>query len=157
MIFITVGTQLPFDRLIKALDQFYADKKVEVFAQIGPSEYVPSHFPYVDFISPLKADEMFKKASLIIAHAGMGSILTALKYQVPILVVPRKATLNEHRNNHQVATANWVKTLSGVLVAQDEYEALSMLQKMSTLTSGEKISPYAEDRLLEYLSEIIKK
>ena len=42
MIFATVGTQLPFDRLIVALDQWAASSPdVEVFAQIGRGEYRP--------------------------------------------------------------------------------------------------------------------
>ncbi len=44
MIFATVGTQLPFDRLIRALDGWAASNGgVEVFAQIGRGEYEPSH------------------------------------------------------------------------------------------------------------------
>lgn len=155
MIFITVGTQLPFDRLIKVLDEFYKDRDDVVFAQIGPTEFKPQSFSYADFVTPVKADELFKSASLIIAHAGMGSILTALKYQVPILVVPRKATLNEHRNNHQVATANWVKNLPGVTVALDEADAIQYLRNLSVTTISQQIPPYAEDRLIKYLSETI--
>jgi UDP-N-acetylglucosamine transferase subunit ALG13 len=155
MIFITVGTQLNFDRLIKVLDDFYFETEQEVFAQIGPSKLEPKNIGFADFLSPKEADEMFKKASLIIAHAGMGSILTALKYEKPILVMPRKASLGEHRNEHQIATANWVKDLNGVSVADDETDLIEFLKKTDSILSGNGISPYAEERLINYLKEQI--
>ncbi len=38
MIFVTVGEQLPFDRLVRAVDEWAAASGKEVFAQIGNSE-----------------------------------------------------------------------------------------------------------------------
>jgi len=155
MIFITTGTQLPFDRLIKNIDYFYADRDQDVFAQIGHSEFVPENIEYADFLTPPEADSLFNKASLIIAHAGMGSILTALKYQKPILIMPRKASLGEHRNEHQTATANWVKDLPGVTVANDEIELIKILSDGQLFGSDNKISKYGEDRLIGFLQDEI--
>ena len=52
MIFVAVGTQLPFDRLIRSVDQWAGRSRHEVFAQIGPADYVPRNMPYARFISP---------------------------------------------------------------------------------------------------------
>ena len=155
MIFITVGTQLPFDRLIYKLDDFFKDNQEEVFAQIGPSEIIPKNMKYADFIKPSDIDDFYSKTELVIAHAGMGSILTALKYKKPVLVVPRRASLGEHRNEHQLATANWVKELPGVFVAMDEHEMIDILKRKNQLLSGTKISPHAEDRLINYINSFI--
>lgn len=156
MIFITVGTQLPFDRLILELDEFFQGSEEKIFAQIGPSNIVLKNCEYADFVTPSKADSLFREASLIIAHAGMGSILTALKYQKPILIIPRKASLGEHRNEHQLATANWVRDLPGVLVADDEKQAIEILQNQDALINGNSIPDFAEKRLLDFVSEFIK-
>lgn len=155
MIFITVGTQLPFDRMVKALDQWSKNTSEEVFSQIGHSTYKPQNMRFEPFVSPVKAEEFFKQSSIIIAHAGMGSILTALKYQKPIVVMPRKASLGEHRNEHQTATANWVKGLNGVYVANDEVELVEIISNLSILQAVDEISPFAQDELLLYLFEQI--
>ena len=42
---------------------------------------------------------------VVIAHDEMGSIITALEMGKPIVVMPRRAELGEHRNDHQVAAA----------------------------------------------------
>jgi len=157
MIFITVGTQLPFDRMINALDQWLESSSEDVFAQIGDSSLKPKNMVFENFVSPIMAEELFQKSTIIIAHAGMGSILTALKYQKPIIVMPRKATLGEHRNEHQTATANWVKKLSGVYVARDEVELIEIISNLSKVHLVDEISPIAQDELLLYLNEQINK
>ena len=121
MIFVTVGTQLPFDRLIAAIDKWsIKNPMVKIFAQIGPTDKQPEHIEFYDFVTPDKADELFMKSRLIVAHAGMGSILTALKYRKPMLIMPRQASLGEHRNDHQLATAKWLGGTPGITVAWDE-------------------------------------
>lgn len=156
MIFITVGTQLPFDRMIQALDQHFEHSDQKVFAQIGETSYRPVNIESASFISPAEAESYFQQASVIIAHAGMGSILTALKYQKPIIVMPRKASLGEHRNEHQLATAEWVKKLNGVMVADNETLLPELLNKLQKNTV-DSIPAFAEERLLNYLkTEIIE-
>ncbi len=56
MIFLTVGTQLPFDRLVAAVDAWAARQPgQEVFGQIsdpGPAGYRPKHFAWVADLDP---------------------------------------------------------------------------------------------------------
>jgi UDP-N-acetylglucosamine transferase subunit ALG13 len=156
MIFITVGTQLAFDRMIQPLDQYCQQHpELEVFAQIGASDYSPMHMQFEKFITPAEAEDKMKHASLIIAHAGMGSILTALDFQTPIIVMPRKASLGEHRNEHQLATCDWVKDLNGVTVAQDEGELITLLEDFNRRDDLISIEPYAEQSLLDFLAHEI--
>lgn len=151
MIFVTVGTQLPFDRLIIALDEYFEGSASNVYAQIGGGDFKPKNISFSDFLSPVEADELFRKSSLIISHAGMGSILTALKYRKPIFVLPRKASLGEHRNEHQTATANWVKSLNGVTVAENENDLIKLISNSSVFDDAQNISEYADERLIDFL------
>lgn len=145
MIFVTVGTQLAFDRLIAAVDAWAGQNPDEkVFAQIGPGDYKPEHCEFADFVPPDNANELFRNADLIVSHAGMGSILTALKYRKPILVLPRKASLGEHRNEHQLATAKWLGKKPGVFVADGPENIAAILSARGSLKSGDGISEYAE-------------
>lgn len=137
------------------MDGFYKDSGIEVIAQIGDSEYVPKNIDYVDFLSPAEAESTIRDADMVIAHAGMGSILTALSYQTPILVIPRKASLGEHRNEHQLATCEWVQDLDGVFVARDEHEAQVSLKKLRQNKTGVEISQFAQPELINYLKSVI--
>lgn len=155
MIFVTVGTQLPFDRLVKAVDQWVGLTGVATFAQIGSSSYKPSNLKYSDFLNPSEVEENFIKASLVVSHAGIGSILSALKYRKPIIIMPRRASLNEHRNEHQVATAKWLTNKSGIHVAWDETEVNDLLSKSDSLNSSSGISDFASQELIENLKNFI--
>ena len=59
------------------------------------------------------------KAKVIVSHAGMGSILTAIEAGKPVILMPRRADLGEHRNDHQRDTAAEMATLSNVTVVED--------------------------------------
>ena len=108
MIFLTVGTQLPFDRLVAAVDAWAArNPGVGVFGQIadpGPAGYRPKNFDWVADLDPAAFDARFRAAGCIVAHAGMGTIIGALGQAKPLLVMPRRAHLGEQRNDHQFAT-----------------------------------------------------
>src|SRR4051812_19357952 len=103
MIFVTVGTQVQFDRLIRTVDEWAgARARTDVYAQIGPSNDRFKHIRTERFIDPTEFRNCVEAASLVIAHAGMGSIITALELGKRIIVMPRRASLGEHRNDHQV-------------------------------------------------------
>jgi UDP-N-acetylglucosamine transferase subunit ALG13 len=156
MIFVTVGTQLPFDRLIRAVDSWAAQNpEIEVFAQIGPSEFRPGHIESVDFVTPDVADRYFRKADLIVSHAGMGSIITALKYRKPLLMLPRKASFGEHRNDHQMATAKWLGTRNGITVAWSEDEVARYLAGQMQMSAGGELSDCADPAFIARLREAI--
>ncbi|AGF79897.1 hypothetical protein UWK_03380 [Desulfocapsa sulfexigens DSM 10523] len=135
MIFVTVGEQLPFDRLVRAVDECAQKLGQEIFAQIGETEWRPKKIGYEKFLNPDEFNKKFLEADVIIAHAGMGTIITALELGKPIIVMPRKAALGEHRNDHQFATAQRFLALNYITVAFDETELVEKLEKFS---GGEK-------------------
>src|SRR5690606_18210114 len=125
VIFLTVGAQMAFDRLVRAVDGWAGlNPHQEIFAQIGPSRYRPAHLRHERFLEPARFRSMIEKASLVVAHAGMGSIISALEMNKPILVMPRLGDLAETRNDHQVATARRFGELGAVHVAMDESELI---------------------------------
>jgi len=157
VIFVTVGTQLPFDRLIRVVDEWVGRSgRTDVFAQIGPGKYVPKHVAYESFISPPQFTRNCEAAELIISHAGMGTILNALGMGKPILVMPRQAKFNEHRNDHQLATARRFKEVGRIMVAMDERELASQLDSLEQVSISERIGPYASPELLQRVREFIE-
>lgn len=160
MIFVTVGTQLPFDRMIKLVDQWaIMQSQQDIFAQIGKTALVPQNLQYTNFINPLKFRNKYQQADFIISHAGMGSILSALEYHKPILIFPRRADLNEHRNDHQMATAKHFQQIESIFVAFTEEDFLDKLSNMNLLINSFNknfnYKQYAEDTLLNKMKSFI--
>ncbi len=156
MIFLTVGTQLHFDRLVEAVDQFLETRKgLEIFAQISDSKYRPRNMQFRDFLDPAEFDQYFARATHIIGHAGMGTIIQSLLRRKPILIMPRKAALGEQRNDHQLATAKRFRNRQGVLVADDETQISRKLDELMSLANSEPISEFANPQLIEWVSTFI--
>jgi UDP-N-acetylglucosamine transferase subunit ALG13 len=156
MIFVTVGTELPFDRLIGVVDAWAGRAgRSDVFAQIGDSYQRPLNISYKTFIEPAEFARRFAEATIIVAHAGMGTILSALQYQKPIVVMPRRAALQEHRNEHQLATARRLAALGKITVAFDEAELAQTLDRLGELKAQERIGAYASEGLITALREFI--
>lgn len=156
MIFVTVGTQLPFDRLIRTVDAWAARTGSEVFAQIGPGQYVPG---YIRWTRTLPADECntrIRQARAVVAHAGMGSILTALQVGKPIIVMPRLGSLGEHRNDHQVTTAKHFHEQGRIRVAFDEGELDRQLDDIATLQPTARIASVASPALIGALRSFVR-
>src|SRR5688500_9921748 len=98
VIFVTVGAQMPFDRLVRAVDA-WAEGRTDVVAQIGESAYVPKTLRWTRFLEPEAFRRHYAEAKVVVAHAGTGSIITALQIGKPIIVMPRRAALRETRND----------------------------------------------------------
>ena len=95
------------NRLLQKIDNLLENKILneEVYAQIGFSDYAPKHFKYKDFLDAKQYNEYIKKCRLLICHGGVGTIISGLKNNKPIIVVPRLAKFNEHVDDHQVEIA----------------------------------------------------
>ena len=92
-----------------------------------------------------------QESDVIVAHAGMGSILTALELGKPIVVMPRRAHLGEHRNDHQWATANHLGHGLGIPVAADEAELIAHLDHLTELRSPTERRSAEYTGLLDFL------
>ena len=154
MIFATIGTQAPFDRFVKMLDEVCEGMNEEVVCQTIGCTYDANNIRIIGFVAPDEFNKIFSEARLIIAHAGMGTILSALKQQKPIIVVPRLASLGEHRNDHQMATAMRMHELGYVNVAYDKAQLKDLLS--SDLKPMKIIGDSASESLVNSIAEFIE-
>lgn len=156
MIFVTVGTDQPFDRMIRAVDAWAGRTGTkDLFAQIGYTKLRPSFIKYVTFLEPPDYRRQFAAASVIVSHAGMGTILTALSHRKPIVVMPRQAAFGEQRNDHQLATARHLLQLGKIEVAFDDAELTARLDSLAAFASRGVIGPYASLSLTTALHQFI--
>lgn len=159
MIFVTVGSQVPFDRMIEAVDAIaplLGGK--ELVVQALASEYKAKNFTTVDYISPSDFKSYVERAELVISHAGTGTILSVSQLEKPMIVFPRSGKLKETRNDHQVATCRMMEQTTKLQVA---YDAEGLRQKIEMYMRGElpvmdKMSPHASPQLLNSIKDFIE-
>jgi UDP-N-acetylglucosamine transferase subunit ALG13 len=157
MIFVTVGTQLPFDRMIKVIDGWAGRSGADVFAQIGSGRYIPRHLRWTRTLPADDCNALIRRAHGVAAHAGMGSILTALQHGKPILVMPRRSDLGEHRNDHQLTTARHFQAQGRIRVALDEHDLELGMNELGKLRPGPCIASSASPVLIEALRSFARR
>jgi UDP-N-acetylglucosamine transferase subunit ALG13 len=149
VIFVTVGTQLTFDRMVERVDAWASRSGEEVFAQVGETSRDYTNLTTAAFLPPEEAKRRFREARCIVAHAGMGTILSALGMRKPLVIMPRKAELGEHRNDHQIATARRLEERGLVTVAWDGDQLEEMLERLADVEVGPAIPEQASPELLD--------
>ncbi|OPX90614.1 MAG: hypothetical protein A4E53_00918 [Pelotomaculum sp. PtaB.Bin104] len=158
MIFLAVGTQFGFDRLVKAVDQAIEKGLVQdtVFAQIGPGAYLPKRMEYVVSLKKEAFDKTLNSCDSIISHAGMGNIELALKTGKPLLVMPRRKEYAEVVNDHQVDTARKFEQLGHILAAYDPDELIEKIKLLKTFVPKPRIPNRRGiiDRISQFLATI---
>jgi UDP-N-acetylglucosamine transferase subunit ALG13 len=159
VILLAVGTQEPFDRLVRAVDQWVGESGHALFGQlgrVGPESYRPANFPWAPLLPAADFEARFAAAPLVIAHAGMGAIIAALSAAKPLVIMPRRASLGEHRNEHQLATVEKFRERPGIFVADDETMlAETLARALKAGTGSEALSPWAQPELLEAVRSFI--
>lgn len=156
MILVTVGMQLGFDRLIAAMDRIAPGLGMPVIAQTGNGSYKARNMDVRPSITPGEFERLVKQAQLIVSHAGIGTVLTASRYDRPVLLMPRRAALGEHRNDHQLATVRGLGTRPGVLVAMDESELPDRIAQGLALEGWSTLRSPTAERMHAALARFIE-
>ncbi len=156
MIFLTVGTQFPFDRLVKSVDLAFDAGLIdeEIVAQVGESSYKPRNFHSLASLDKDLFDKRVREASSVISHAGMGTITMALDNKKPLLVMPRLAKYGEVVNDHQAAIARRFSELGYILAAHDVNDFPDEIRKLKNFVPRErKVNPKpVADRICRFLN-----
>lgn len=156
MIFVSVGMQMPFDRLCKTVDNWVArNGRTDVFMQIGETEWKPSHCKYENMISPNEFRDRIENSSVLVMHAGIGSIVTGIECGIPMILLPRIARLKETRNEHQTATLKRMEHLTGITAAWDEAELIEALENFESNPKPVTMGPDASPELIHRIRDFI--
>ena len=160
MIFLAVGTQLRFDRLAAAVDRWCQEHPdQEVFGQLGPvgdGGYQPRHYEWDESLSKAEFEAHLASAEFVVAHAGVGTILTSLLQRKPVLLMPRLTEFSEHRNDHQLATVRRFETTKGVFVAHTPSDVCSQMDYLcSTEVKTAPLKEFSEGPLVKYLQRVL--
>lgn len=130
MLFVTVGTHNQgFERLVKKIDEIAPKLDQEIIIQKGRTEYKPKNCKYKAFFPQVGFEKMCRKASVVITHGGIGSIITPLKMGKPVIVVPRLKQYNEHTDDHQLQITKELESQKKILAVYDIANLMGAIKK----------------------------
>lgn len=159
MIFASVGSVLPFDRFVKAVDDWAAaNPQQDVFLQIGEGKYEPRHVPWVRIMKHDEYRRRLHDCSLFVAHVGIGSILQALEERKQMVLLARHRKLGEHTTDHQLHTASRFRNVPGLRIVEDEAALQTtmsaLIDRPMQITDG--ISNHANQDLLDNIAAFLR-
>lgn len=140
MILVTLGTQdKTFPRLIEAVEKQIelGSIKEEVIVQAGSTKYKSDKMRIFDFMPIDEFDELYKKADLIITHAGESSIIMGLEQGKKVIAAARLAKYGEHVNDHQIQILDSF-VQEGYILPLDDFDKLNeVIEQIKKFTPKE--------------------
>ena len=155
MILVTVGThEDPFDRLLHGVEGL--PRGEELIVQHGPSTVRPPGARCHAYLPFEELQAHVRRARVVIAHAGVGSIMGALAAGHRPLVVPRLCRHGEHVDDHQLPLARRLAAAGAVVLVEDAATIPDMVRGIDSADGGSGLtaSSLAAD-LRGYLAAVV--
>ena len=130
-----LGTQNnSFHRLLEEIDKLINDGQIkeEVVVQAGYTKYESANMKIFDFISSEELEKLEQKASCIITHGGVGSIIGSIEKDKKVIAVPRLKQYGEHVNDHQLDIVQSFDKLGYIIGITDVSQLGDALQQIET-------------------------
>lgn len=144
--FVSVGNATqPFHRLLDAVCELVHQLPQPVFVQYGSAQdfiCCPSCHA-VAFMEMQAFERQVAEAELLILHAGAGSVIHAVRAGKVPVVMPRRAHLGEHVDDHQLEFARELAAAGKVVMCEDVSELADAVaealerQRKNPNTTGE--------------------
>lgn len=134
--FVTVGNATqPFDRLLRAVAAVTPVLPRPIVVQCGASGTSIAEWEIREVLPMERFEKLVLHATVLIMHAGAGSIIHAVKTGKKPIVMPRRASLGEHVDDHQLEFAEVLASVGLVTLVSDENELKHALEMLPLRTS----------------------
>ena len=154
MILVTLGTQeFPFERVLREVDRFPQE---EVVVQCGRAETRPARAVWHDYLPFEELVEHVRRARVVVCHAGVGSVTTALANGRRPVVVPRLRRYREAVDDHQLPFARRLAAASLVTLVEEPTELPAVLAGGRDRSSFRLDSTRLALDLHEHLRELVQ-
>jgi len=162
MIFVTVGNAIKggeFHRFVRRIDEIAQDLNEEIVAQIGFIDELPRNIRSFSHLNYVEVQRYFREASIIVGHCGTGTVITALTYGKPIILVPRTKAYEEAIDDHQFELADKLKGMEGIFIVDDLNRLKETILHVKTLMETKRIEPsFSQERgrLLSFIRTFVR-
>lgn len=156
MVFVTVGTQdKEFRRIFEMVEEQINLGNItdEVIAQTGCTKFESDKMKVYNLMQKNEYMECMKNATIVIAHAGVGSIIDGLKLNKKLIVIPRLKEYGEHVNDHQLQILETFEKRGHILAVRNSNEFSEVLKKVKDFVPKEYVSN--KEKFIENLKQAI--
>jgi UDP-N-acetylglucosamine transferase subunit ALG13 len=148
MILVVLGTWgMPFVRPLLEIESAARKGLLEqpILVQSGHTSYASPQLSLVPFLGNKELEQKYQEASLVICQAGVGSIMMGLKRQKKIICIARRATYNEHIDDHQLEILRVFSSLGAILPWNGEGDLSEVLIRAKSFVPVEY--SFSEERI----------
>lgn len=136
LLVVTVGTTLPFDRMVASVLELVRRGEIpeRIVIQTGVGGLCDPQF---ECHETLPLDELLarlRKADIVVCHGGTGSLITALREGCRVIAMPRLFDLGEHYDDHQAEITGAFAARGLIEVAQSTEELSEALARARAKT-----------------------
>ncbi len=138
----------PWNGLFSRMDDYAARTGEEVIMQVGNTGFEGKHTECFKFGTNDTMEEIYDRASLVVCHAGLGTILNALERNIPVVMIPRVVVVPELTRDQQGAVADKVSKIGRGIVVNNLDDIYDAIEKAKAL----ELTPYVrDDSLVKFL------
>lgn len=161
MIFVALGTwEMPFARPLHEIEQAVSRGVIQepVIVQSGKTSFSSPQLELVPFFDREDLERRYEEASLVICQAGVGSIMLGLRKKKKVIAIARRASFDEHIDDHQLEILQVFAQLKVVLEWKGDGDLPAVLTQAKSFLPAEYT--FREERIsaaiLEYLAANIE-
>ncbi|MCL4752357.1 MAG: hypothetical protein KJ015_19500 [Myxococcales bacterium] len=152
---MTVGNALdPFDRLLEMVDAALPAEGVEGLCQHGVSAVRPRGLKHVPILTRPEFDSELCRADVVLCHAGVGTLWSAIEAGHHPLVVPRREHLGEHVNDHQLEICAALEPEGLIRVVSTTHELAAALRSTTRVPEQRPLDQSALRRIGDALGAL---
>jgi UDP-N-acetylglucosamine transferase subunit ALG13 len=155
ILFATVGATLPFPRLVESVEALTLQGEIseEVIVQRGVGAEAPRSIRSFESAPFHEMLATMRRANVVVCHGGTGSLITALQAGCHVIAMPRRFSLGEHYDDHQLEIVSAFADRGLIQVANSEEQLLIAIRNLPGRNRKMATSDYAE--LAAHLQSII--
>jgi UDP-N-acetylglucosamine transferase subunit ALG13 len=153
--FITVGNATqPFDRLFHAVRSICNQLPQPIVVQRGVSQVSDPGWTVHDYLPMSEFERLVRASSILIMHAGAGSVIHAVGCGKRPIVMPRRMSYLEHIDDHQVEFAEALAKLRYVHLALEASDLANVISSECFATVNR---PANTPPILEHISALLER
>lgn len=142
MILVLLGTQNnSFHRLLEEIQKNIdnGNIKEDVIVQKGYTKFESKDMTLYNQLPIGEIKKLVSKANLIIAHGGVGSIITSIEQRKKVIAVPRLKKYNEHVNDHQIDIIKSFDEMGYIIGIKDVSQLSEALERVKKFEPKEYV------------------
>lgn len=166
MIFATIGNDhrqfIRFNKLVLRISKLFPNEEIIYQNGYTPFNTEITNILNKEFINREEFKILLEKSSLVITHAGAGTLLQLTKLKKIPLVLPRLLKFNEHLDNHQKETLNeFVKLKFALEIEYPFYEKelegkIKLSKVLNKTNNAQKIINFKGNNLISSIKKDIE-